>query len=474
MIDGLKPYPAYKNSGLPWLGEIPTHWSVQRAKTVFGCIDVRSENGGEELLTVSSERGIVPRRSASVTMFKAASYQGHKLCWPGDLVINSLWAWARGLGVSRYHGIVSTAYSVYRLRDGNDFEPDFIHELLRSVPFHWELFVRSKGVWISRLQLNNSAFLDAPLVKPPKDEQLAIVRFLRYEDVRIKRLIRAKQKLITLLEEEKQVIIYTAVTRGIDPSVQLKKSGVHWLAEVPEHWEVKPLKYLVPQVTVGIVVQPARLYVDSGIPCLRSLNISSGSIKDEDVVFISKESNVQNRKSQIFAGDIVVVRTGQAGVAAIVTPDFDGSNCIDLLIIRKSKNLLSEYILTFLNSWPARTDVKFRSVGAIQAHYNTGTLANLVVPVPPLTEQRMILDDLAARLTPIAQSTRIAQREIEFLRELRARLIADVVTGKLDVREVASGLPEDIAEAETLDEFNELSQDDLAAEEVEPEAAEQV
>ena len=101
MIEDLKPYPVYRNCGLPWLGEVPAHWEIKRGKSYLQAIDKRSHSGEEELLTVSSTRGVVPRRSANVTMFKANSYAGHKLCWPGDLVINSLWAWNGGLGVCR-------------------------------------------------------------------------------------------------------------------------------------------------------------------------------------------------------------------------------------------------------------------------------------------------------------------------------------------------------------------------------------
>src|SRR5687767_15019557 len=240
----LRRYPTHKNSGVLWLGEVPEHWDIRRAKELFRCIDVRSESGEEELLTVSSERGVVPRRTASVTMFKAESYVGYKLCWPGDLVINSLWAWARGLGVSQYHGIVSTAYGVYRARTGTDIDPQFIHNLVRSTAFHWELRVRSKGVWTSRLQLTDESFLGCPFPVPPLAEQTAIVRYLDYVDRRIRRYIRAKQKLIKLLEEQKQAIIHRAVTRGLEPNVRLKPSGVEWLGEMPEHWEVKLLHHL--------------------------------------------------------------------------------------------------------------------------------------------------------------------------------------------------------------------------------------
>jgi type I restriction enzyme, S subunit len=474
MIYGLKPYPEMKDSGVDWLGKVPVNWEIKRAKCIFGCIDVRSISGEEELLTVSSNRGVVPRRSANVTMFKAESYIGHKLCWPNDLVINSLWAWAGGLGVSSYHGIISTAYSVYR--PDKSVYPGFIHELVRSTPFHWELRVRSKGVWTSRLQLTDDSFLCAPLPLPPLPEQAAIVKYLDYVDRRVRRLIRAKRKLIALLTEQKQAIIHRAVTRGLDPDVPLKDSGAEWLGKVPEHWEVRPLKFLVPKVTVGIVVQPAQLYIPIGVPCLRSLNISNGTVNNNQLVYISTESNEKNRKSQIFAEDIVVVRTGQAGVAVIVTPVYDGANCIDLLIIRKSRKLVPEYLLIYLNSWSARTEVKYRSVGAIQAHYNTTTLANLTVPRPSIEEQRQILQYIRAALEPLDIAISRAAREINLLNEYRTRLIADVVTGKLDVRKAAATIPEvdplaangepdgsiDNDSETDLDEFASIPQEDEA------------
>src|SRR6266571_1357571 len=200
----LKPYPEYKDSGLPWLGEIPAHWEVRRGKSVFTCIDVRSRTGGEELLTVSAKDGVVPRREKTVTMFMAESYVGHKLCWPGDLVINSLWAWAQGLGFSRHHGIISSAYGVYRPRSElSDLWPYFDY-LLRSNAYDWELHVRSKGIWVSRLQLTDESFLDMPIVLPPCDEAKSLAGFLTVMSARINRLIRAKRRLIELLNEQKQ------------------------------------------------------------------------------------------------------------------------------------------------------------------------------------------------------------------------------------------------------------------------------
>ena len=211
-----EPYPAYKDSGVEWLGQVPEHWEVRRGKLLFHCVDVRSNTGDEELLTVSSERGVVPRSSASVTMFKAESYIGYKLCWPNDLVINSLWAWSGGLGLSRYHGIVSSAYGVYRLQHRYANSPDYIHRLVRSTSFNYELRLRSKGIWISRLQLTDEAFLQAPFPVPPLLDQIAIVRFLDRATAKMGAAIDRAGRQIDLVKEYRSRLIADVVTGKLD------------------------------------------------------------------------------------------------------------------------------------------------------------------------------------------------------------------------------------------------------------------
>lgn len=278
------------------------------------------------------------------------------------------------------------------------------------------------------------------------------MRFLNWANGRLERAIRAKRKVIALLNEQMQVIIHSAVTRGLDTSVALKPSGIPWLGDIPQHWDVMKLKHLSPQITVGIVIQPARLYVLTGVPALRSLNISSGVITTDNLVHISEEGHRTNRKSRLSEGDLVTVRTGRTGVTVIVPPELNGANCIDLLIIRKSQRLLSEYLALYLRSYGAKEDVAFNSVGAIQAHYNTGTLANLRVPLPPLAEQKQIVCACRSQLDPLDRGISRREREIELLREYRTRLISDVVTGKLDVREAARRVPEEASPELTEDE----------------------
>lgn len=216
VTQGLDAAAKLKPSGVDWLGDVPEHWKVIRGKNIFSTVDVRSETGTETLLTVSSRNGVVRRDDHQVYMFKAASYVGHKLCWPEDLVINSLWAWANGLGISRHHGIISTAYSVYRLKPGfRDFW-QFLDLALRSGAYDWEFQVRSKGIWKSRLQLSDASFLAMPVLLPPMEEAQAIVEGLASETKTMDDAINSAQNEIALIQEFRTRLIADVVTGQLD------------------------------------------------------------------------------------------------------------------------------------------------------------------------------------------------------------------------------------------------------------------
>jgi type I restriction enzyme S subunit len=457
----LKPYPAYKDSGVPWLGKVPAHWETKRAKNIFRCIDVRSETGEEELLTVSSERGVIPRRSANVTMFKAESYIGYKLCWPDDLVINSLWAWARGLGVSPYYGIVSSAYGVYRLRNKRTDNPRFIHELLRSAPFQWELQVRSKGIWVSRLQITDDAFLDAPLPVPPSNEQKAIVRFLNYMDRRIRRYSRAKQRLIKLLEEYKQAIIHQALTGQIDvrtgkPYTAYKDSGVEWLGRVPEHWEVRRLKRIA-RLNPSKSEVPIELRNDQAVFLPMECVGSNGQFDASELRLVS---DLWNGFTYFRRGDVIIAKITPCfengkGACLENLPTAIGFGSTEFHVIRPSKAIIAAYL------YRVTTLSEFRRLGADEMTGATGQqrvpvefIANFPIPLPSLPEQTVVVAYLDAKTAQIENTISAIRREIELLREYRERIIADVITGKVDVLEIAAQLPEEPEEdiETTMDE----------------------
>lgn len=210
------------DTGVPGLGSVPSHWRRRRAKYIWRAVDVRSTTGTEERLTVSSARGIVPRSSTTVTMFEAASYIGHKLVEPGNLVINSLWSWATGLGVSKHHGIVSPVYGVYTLID---YQCDlaYLDHLLRSNACQWQFQVRSKGIWKSRLSLTDEAFLDMMLVLPPLEEQRKIARRIGERTSAIDAAMDAVNAEIALLREYRTRLITDVVTGKIDVREQAAK-----------------------------------------------------------------------------------------------------------------------------------------------------------------------------------------------------------------------------------------------------------
>jgi len=470
MIADLKPYPAMKDSGVEWLGEVPQHWEVRRGKNLFRCIDVRSETGEEELLTVSSERGVVPRRSANVTMFKAESYVGHKLCWPGDLVINSLWAWAGGLGVSSYPGIISTAYGVYRPKKGIDAR--FIHELVRSIPFHWELRVRSKGVWTSRLQLTDDSFLCAPFLLPPTSEQTAIVRFLDHVDRRVRRYVRAKQKLIELLEEQKQVIIYRAVTRGLDPNVRLKPSGTDWIGEIPNHWTILRVRKLLTGIDQGVSPQAeARLADRNSWGVLKSGCVNHG---------VFRQTEHKRLPSGFPIDPTIVVHEGDVLVSrACGTPELVGSvarvTSCDYKLILSDKTFrlnfrdlrMTAFFVAAMNASYFRNQVRLGISGAegLANNLPLSRLRDFLLVVPPPDEAQRIAESLSTQTCDLESAIAKAEREIGLIREYRTRLIADVITGKVDVRHLVSEMGEIEEDLEPI-EGDEGTDDEMPGEDV--------
>ena len=268
---------------------------------------------------------------------------------------------------------------------------------------------------------------------PPLSEQHAIADYLDRETARIDTLITTKERLLELLAEKRQAIITHTITLGLNPNAPLRNSGVEEIEKIPSHWEVKKLKYVTHQITVGIVITPSKYYVDSGVPCPRSLNVKNGKLTEDDLVYISPESNQELYKSMIFKGDLVSVRSGQPGATAIVDERFDGANCIDLIITRKSHRFDSEFMVYLLNSEVIQRQFALGSGGAIQQHFNIETAKELLVLLPPMDEQKKIVVFLEETTKRIDRLAELANKTIERLQERRASLIAAAVSGQIRV-----------------------------------------
>jgi len=477
MINNLKPYAEYIDIDLPWLDTLPASWNILRGKGVFFPIDVRSDTGKEELLSVSALDGVIPRRLTNVTMFKAKSYIGHKLCWPGDLVVNSIWAWMQGLGVAQHHGLISSAYSVYRPRTIYSDYARYFHYLLRSAVYKWELQTRSKGVWTSRLQLLDTSFMDMPILLPPPDEQAAIVRFLDYTTRRLENAIRAKRKTIALLKEQKQAIIHRAVTRGLDPNVRIKPSGIPWLGEVPEHWELRRLRTLIHRIDQGVSPQAVGFLADdSSWGVLKSGCINHGVFRETEHKQLAKSFRI-DLGITVKVGDVLVSR-------ACGSPKLVGSvgkvESLNYRLILSDKTFRPvfrdcvdvDFMVFAMNCRYYRFQVEQAISGAegLANNLPLTSLRSFMFVVPPLREAQQISEYLREELRTFTTSITSVEQTIVLLQEYRTRLISDVVTGKLDVREAAKQLPteyEEIAVKDTDDcEVDELELDDTPMEAV--------
>jgi len=453
VIRDLKPYPAYKDSGVPWLGEVPEHWEVRRLKYVLREHDTRSPDGSEQLLRVSQYTGVTQRKredGGDEPDTRAVSLVGYKCVEPNDLVVNIMLAWNGSMGVSQFRGIASPAYCVYRIAAGA--HAWYFHYLLRSPTYKARIKAVSTGVVESRLRLYTDDLYRLEALLPPLPEQAAIVRFLDHVDRRIRRYSRAKQKLIKLLEEQKQAIIHRAVTRGLDPNVRLKPSGVEWLGDVPEHWEVKRCRYLFREVDK------------------RSADGSEQHLSMSQRLGLVPSHLVENRTlvSESYAGgklcaagDLILNRL-KAHLGVFALAQHSGVISPDYTVLRPIEPDGAEYFEQVLRSPACRRELRIRTKGIVEGFWRlyTDDFYDIRLPVPPAEERCAIIAYNRSATTGIDRGVAAANREIALLREYRTRLIADVVAGKLDVREEAARLPDEPEEPELVDEAGREEDDD--------------
>jgi type I restriction enzyme S subunit len=440
MISELKPYSVYKDSGQKWLGDIPRSWKVRRAKFLFREVDERSTTGKEELLSVSHLTGVTPRSQKKITMFLAKSNVGHKVCRPGDLVINTMWAWMGALGLSNDTGIVSPAYGVYRSLLADDFDPRFADLLLRTPLFVAEYQRRSTGVNSSRLRLYPEQFLGMSVIVPPPHDQVCIVRFLDWANRRLERTIRAKRKVVALLTEQKQSIIHRAVTRGLNPDVCTRPSGVPWLGDIPTHWKVIRTKFIAHIKTGG--------------------RDTADRIDDGPFPFFVRSQTVENIDTFSFDGEAVLTAGDGAGVAKVfhyINGKFDYHQRV--YKFSGFRQLRGQFFFLYLRS-TLRFEALDASAKSTVDSLRLPVLQNFPTVLPPIEEQLEILSAVESETRSLDIVIDRVRREINLLREYRARLIEDVVKGKLDVREASTLLPEDpVGTDESNGEVDELDED---------------
>jgi type I restriction enzyme, S subunit len=462
MIDRLKPYPAMKDSGVPWLGKVPEHWdaaSLRRYCRVFaGATPSRAKpeywNGGTIPWLASGDVNL--RHITEARQFiteEGFSASSTKWIQPGSLVLALA-------GQGRTKGMVATVECRATCNQSLAvIEPVPGKSHYRFLAYYLESRYLDLRALVGDdlrdgLNLEHVRAISTPL--PPLLEQAAIVRFLDYADRRIRRYIRAKQKLIKLLEEQKQAIIHRAVTRGLDPNVRLTPSGVEWLGDVPEHWEVVKIGYRFRCGSGSTPDGQYRSQSSSELPWIKTGELRNENITESEE-YVSLRG-VQAHHLPVLPIDTVLVamygqgltrgRTGLLKIEASI-------NQACLAILPNRAAAIPEYLQYWMMSQYTFLRYLSESRNATQPNLNGQMIRDQKVLLPPIEEQRRLVSIIGRDTSECAKAIRIAADEIALLREYRTRLIADVVTGKLDVGEVAARPRNEAEEPEPLDEAEE-------------------
>lgn len=427
-------YPEYKDSGIGWLGPIPRHWQVRRLKFLFDLMR-RPVRDDDEIVTAFRDGQVTlrtkRRRDGFTNALQEIGYQGVR---DGDLVIHAMDAFAGAIGVSDSDGKSTPVYSVCSPR-GDVADSHYYAHLLRHMALGGFINSLAKGI---RERSTDFRWSDAGplfLPLPPLLEQRSIIAFLDRETAKIDALIAEQEKLLTLLAEKRQATISHAVTRGLDPDVPMKDSGVAWLGEVPAHWEVVPFKYCVHfQEGPGIMADDFR---DEGVPLLRVSGVRTHWATLEGCNYLDPEK-VQARWShfKVEEGDLLISASASMGTVCEVGPEAAGSVPYTGIIRLKAIDgmMVKNFVRHVVVSGLFLTQIDLLKAGATIQHFGPTHLSQMDVARPPEREQQEIAACLDAALADLAELQREAGAAIELLLERRSALIAAAVTGQIDVR----------------------------------------
>ena len=436
----------YKESGLPWIGEIPAHWQTRRNRFLFREVDRRSKHGEETHLSMSQVHGLVPSKDLGRKSLQSENYAGGKLVAEHDLVLNRLKAHLGVFARAKQAGVVSPDYTVFRPK--GDASVRYCESLFKTPMYVGEFRRRTKGIVEGFWRLYTDDFYNVTALLPPPEEQVQIVAYLRAQDAHIARFIKTKRDLIKLLTEQKLRIIDHAVTRGLDSSVALKASGIEWVGEVPEHWEVKPLKRWVRlnARTLGQKTSPdfEFRYVDIG-------SVQTGRLVKEPER-IRFEAAPSRARRVLRRGDTIIstVRTYLKAIWYVGEDADDLIASTGFAVLTPGSGVEPEYLGYVIQSSPFVNRVTANSIGIAYPAIAETVLGRFPVALPPtVDEQQAIVAHIKTESAPLDDAIARTEEEIKLIREYRDRLIADVVTGQVDVRGWQPG-PDDVVDDAAL------------------------
>jgi len=428
-------YSDYECSGFDWLGLIPRHWRTDKFRYVFTESNEKIENEVVgEMLSVSGYRGIEIKIYDDENKRRTEEeLQGYRIVRPGQLVVNTMWLNYAGLGVSNYEGHVSPAYRSYWINADVDLR--FIHHLMRSSIYVQGYTQLLTGIRPNSLQMSRDDLMGFPVVLAPRAEQTQIARFLDHETAKIDALIREQERLIELLQEKRQAVISHAVTKGLDPDVPMKDSGVEWLGEVPAHWVISRIKNVCIKVTDGAHISPE---TENGQYAFVSTRDVSDGIIDLDNCLRTSTSSYEylvRTGCRPVAGDVLFSKDGTIGETAVVPVGQDFVIASSLIILRPAiDRIFPEFLELALQSDNTIEQAESFVKGAALRRLSIQNILRIWMSTPPLHEQEEIVEYLQKAVAEIQGLTSAAEELVGLLRERRSALISAAVTGKIDVR----------------------------------------
>lgn len=438
----MKKYDSYKDSGIEWIGDIPSHWDISKSKFEINVINgyaFKSEDFQDDGTPVVRIGDLKPPH-VDLTNAKCIDGTKYKNLEAYSIVEGDLLLAMTGATIGKTAVYIDNRTSFLNQRVGlikplKDNNTGFVKYIYESTFF--KEFVNLECSGSAQENIGKSQLGELKIGIPQVEEQTVIANYLDHKTNQIDHLISKKEQFIQLLEEERVAVINQAVTKGLDPNVSMKDSGIEWLGQIPKHWEVNKIKSVTKKIGSGVTPKGgAEIYELTGIPLLRSQNVYFDGFRLDNVAYITREIHDSMKNSQVLFGDVLLnITGGSIGRCYYVTNEFEEANVNQhVCIVRPNERIITEFLYYVLSSTLGQQQIDLCQTGGNREALNFEQLKNFFLILPSIDEQHEIVYKLKKSLNAISLTIEKLSKEIELINEFKTALISEVVTGKLDVR----------------------------------------
>lgn len=413
-------YERYKDSGVDWLGEIPSTWTTRKLKHIVKIHKRIIGHEGIDVLSIT-QRGIVVKDITSGAGQLAMDYSKYQIVEIGDFAMNHMDLLTGYVDISKFEGVVSPDYRVFK-NESKEINDDYLLKIFQ-IGYNQKIFykygqgVSMLGRW--RLPAENFNLFSVPI--PSTEEQTKIIEFLDQKTAQIDQAIALKQQQIEKLNEYKQIVIQNAVTKGLNPNAPMKNSGVDWIGDIPEHWDVKKLKY---------VLKSYNKKISSRNSDLRYLGMEN---------IISKTGEINNESAEVeglanhFKPNHILFGKLRPYLAKVYLADFEGICSTEFLVFEVLEPNNAKFLQILLLSNGFIQNIDSSTYGSKMPRANPDFINNQFIAIPPLDEQLQIINAIENKNQPIKQAIEKYQIQIDRLKEYKNILINQAVTGKIKI-----------------------------------------